>query len=635
MVGGRGYWAQEQVRDGIAYLSLLANPHEEAALFAVLASPFCGVGTDALALLAHAAARTASAPGRRCGAPVAERPEWFEALPGETAARLAGFTRFAAGERLRAERLPVEVLLERAIAHTGYDLAILARAGGDRRLANLRKLMRLAREFERAEGRDLRGFLAYAVGQDLAEAREGEAALESEGLDAIRLMTIHRAKGLEFPVVCVADLGRTGALGRDRLLIGADGDAGLRLLTLAGGEPVPALGWERIATALAAAEAAEERRLLYVAATRAEERLILSGGIDTAKWPAPRGGAPPIDWLAPALLGGTGPVPADAAVPCGEGAVAVRLLAAEAGVPAPTPRERRGTSPGTALPAEPKVIPVPARPAPAQRRLSYSSLTDYARCGYRFYLTRELGLPRVTPPGQIVPAAEAPPEEVPAAEPAPLDKLVRGSLVHALLEDLDFARPAAPDDATVLALGERAGLELAPAHVADVQEQVAAFAASPLCARLAAATSVRREAGFVFALEPGGGGPLFNGYLDVLAHEPGGGVLIVDYKTDQLAEEEDPADLIDRAYATQRRVYALAALQDGAPAWRSPTRCSSGRRSRSSPPSRPRTRPRSRTPCSPSPRASWPSAGASRTSRTGSCAASARAAPRCAHGRSG
>ena len=166
--------------------------------------------------------------------------------------------------------------------------------------------MRLAREYERAEGRDLRGFLRYAVAQDLAEAREGEAALESEALDAVRLMTIHRAKGLEFPVVCVADLGRAGQMGRPRLLLGRDGSAGLRLATLAGGDPVPALGYDRIAAELAAEEAAEERRLLYVAATRAEERLILSGGADLARpagWPEARPGGPPLHWLAPALLG--------------------------------------------------------------------------------------------------------------------------------------------------------------------------------------------------------------------------------------------------------------------------------------------------------------------------------------------
>ena len=120
----------------------------------------------------------------------------------------APIARLLAAEREHAERAPLEVLLERAIVATGYDLAVLARPGGDRRLANLRKLMRLAGEYERAEGRDLRGFLADAAARDLAEAREGEAALESEGLDAVRLMTIHRAKGLEFPVVCVADLGR-------------------------------------------------------------------------------------------------------------------------------------------------------------------------------------------------------------------------------------------------------------------------------------------------------------------------------------------------------------------------------------------------------------------------------------------
>jgi ATP-dependent exoDNAse (exonuclease V) beta subunit len=567
VVGGRGYWAQEQVRDGVAYLALLANPRDEASLYAALSSPFCGAGTDALVLLAEAgraeddgawaALRRAAAASEAVSGP----PSWLGELPPGEAARLAAFARFVAGERRRAERLPVEVLLERAIAATGYDLAILARAGGDRRLANLRKLMRLAREYERAEGRDLRGFLAYAVQQDLAEAREGEAALESEGLDAVRLMTIHRAKGLEFPVVCVADLGRPAATGRERLLIGEAGRAGVKLATLAGGEPVPALGYDRIADALSRAEAAEERRLLYVAATRAEERLILSGGIDTGRWPTPRGGRPPLDWLAPALVGPLAQFPdAETVVRCGDGAVAVRLVTA-ANLPpdaaAPAPRDRT-PAPGTALPAEPKVIPVP-RPRPAQRRLSYSSLQDYSRCGYRFYLTRVLGLPRGAPPDQLPPH-----DDEPSERPAPLEARIRGSLVHLLLERLDFARPEPPPSDEVLALGAEHGLQLEPEHVEDIREQVAAFAASPLCARLGAARGVRREAGFAFALEPGGGGPLLTGFVDVLAREPDGTVLVVDYKTDRLEDDEQPERLIARAYATQRMVYALAALQDGA-----------------------------------------------------------------------
>ena len=192
---------------------------------------------------------------------------------------------------------------------------MLARAGGERRLANLRKLMRLAREYERAEGRDLRGFLAYAATRDVAAAREGEAPLESEGLDAVRLMTIHRAKGLEFPVVCVADLGRQGGGRTERLLLGADGSVGLRLSTPGGGGTVPALAYERLAAEAAEEEDAEERRLFYVAMTRACDRLILSGTADPEKQSAPRPGGPPLDWIAPALLGGplaglTGPAAA-------------------------------------------------------------------------------------------------------------------------------------------------------------------------------------------------------------------------------------------------------------------------------------------------------------------------------------
>ena len=409
VVGGRGYWSQEQVRDGIAYLGALANPHDEEALLAVLASPFCGVGTDALVLLAQAGRES----GRGLWAAVREAgtADWPAALPQEQRKRLTAFARFFEAERPNAERVPAEVLLERAIAATGYDLAVLARSGGERRLANLRKLMRLARDYERAEGADLRGFIAFAATQDLIEAREGEAALESDGLDAVRLMTIHRAKGLEFPVVCVADLGRAGGGTRDRLLLGADGSVGLRLAPIGGGDPVAALAWERLAEEEQAAEAEEERRLFYVAMTRACERLILSGGVDCEKLPAARPGGPPIDWIARAVAGD--PAAAVAAPETvlerpwdGRAArLLCRLNAPETlgdvlphAALAPAGRTRVG-APGTALPDAPAVAPVPpARPRPAPQRLSYSSLGAYARCGYRFYLERVLRLPRVAPP---------------------------------------------------------------------------------------------------------------------------------------------------------------------------------------------------------------------------------------------
>jgi RecB family exonuclease len=428
--------------------------------------------------------------------------------------------------------------------------------------------MRLAREHERAEGRDLHAFVAFATAQDLTEAREGEAALESEGLDAVRLMTIHRAKGLEFPVVCVADLGRQGATGRPALLVGEDGSVGLRLAPIGGGDGVPALAWERLAEAEARADAEEERRLFYVAMTRAKDRLILAGGVDCGRWPPARNGGAPILWIARALAGDPAALvseeePEHLLVRPADGRLArLRItLNAPATVgrvldrAAPAPAPLRTAAAASALPAPPDVPPAPARPRPAPQRLSYSQLADYARCGYRFYLRRVLGLP----PDPAPPDLDAP------AAPEQLGALIRGTLAHALLEDIDFARPAAPEPDAVRALADAHGEPVTDADVEDLRALVAAVAGFPLHERLAGARRVRREAPFAFAADPGGTGPLLTGYLDVLAEEPGGDVLIVDYKSDRL-DGADPAEHVARDYETQRVVYALAALRHGAPA---------------------------------------------------------------------
>ena len=353
-------------------------------------------------------------------------------------------------------------------------------------------------------------------------------------------------------------------------MVGRDGSVGLRLQSPGGGDSVPALDHERLAAELAEEEEAEERRLFYVAMTRARERLILSGATDPERRPAPRPGGAPLDWIAPALLGDAA-LAADADERTVERSwdgrpARVRLrLATPATLPdaalSPAPRPRAG-APGTALPTAPKLVPVPAaRPRPAPERLSYSSLQQYARCPYRFHLQRELRLPDERVPAAVA-AAPADPVGPP---PAPLDPRLRGTVAHELLEQLDFARPAPPEPDAVRALGRSHDVELTEAEVTDIRAIVASFAASPLCARLAAAPRITREGAFAFALEPDGGGPLVNGFVDVLAREPGGEALIVDYKTDRL-DGADPAEVVAADYATQRLVYALAALHDGAPA---------------------------------------------------------------------
>jgi ATP-dependent exoDNAse (exonuclease V) beta subunit len=232
------------------------------------------------------------------------------------------------------------------------------------------------------------------------------------------------------------------------------------------------------------------------------------------------------------------------------------LVVAEPPPPPPVPETPLPNEP---LPDEPvpepplPQPPVPPAPPPVPA-LSYSSLAEYKRCGYRFYAERVLRLP---PLASRAPAAGGSPSGV-------LSATERGTLVHALLERLDFRRPAVVTEAGVAAAAARFGLSVAPggAEAAQIIELVDRFAAGELCQRLGRARSVRREERFRFLLgsEPG---ILIGGVLDVIAREPGGLTLVVDYKTDRL-DGSDPQALADSAYGTQRLVYALAALRAGA-----------------------------------------------------------------------
>jgi ATP-dependent helicase/nuclease subunit A len=552
--GGRGWWARQQVRDLCNLLAALANPRDEQALLSLLASPMVGLSSDALALLALTAQE-----GRATIWEAANDPDLAHAP--DDAERLRALRTWFAAERERAPRLGLDEVLQRALRRTRYDLHVLALPRGARRLANVHKLLRLAAAYEARHGRDVRGFIDLATAELDADAREIDAPVDLGGLDAVRLMTIHAAKGLEFPVVVVADLGRRANLSAPDLVV-ADGRVGLRLVGLDGSRG-NAFEFDAIEAQRREADEDEERRIMHVAMTRAGERLILSGAARLAdNWPQPTAGAPPLSWIGPAL------VPTVASIEPGEpvrddGLVRTVLNSPASGVlrleaPAPVaPGEQLALALNGGAPAAPPPPALPlaepiAAPAPPPA-LSYSALSRYAACPYRFHLERGLGLP----------AQPVPPHLRDEAPPAPsLDLLVRGTIVHELLEGLDLRGDALPDADVVRAVGAAHEVELTDEDVADLQTMVGAFAGSDLRARLAAAESLHREHAFAFVLTDG---PLLNGFVDVIAQERDGTALVVDYKSDHVGDSDLEA-LVEASYGTQRRIYALAALRAGAPA---------------------------------------------------------------------
>ena len=236
---GRGYFGQQQVVDVLAYLRLLQNRYDDTALLSVLASPFVGVSNDALALLRRTAGRRPLYTGLERSLPegLGERDERLLLAFKQRYGRLT-----AASERLSLERLCEQLLVEH-----DYDLAVLAQWDGRRRYANIRKLARLARAFEELRGRDLEGFLRFMAEQEAVGAKQLEAVAEEEGADAVRLLTIHAAKGLEFKVVVVADAGRDRrAPAPDELLALSDGRFGFRVVDPLTSERRGAFGYDEV-----------------------------------------------------------------------------------------------------------------------------------------------------------------------------------------------------------------------------------------------------------------------------------------------------------------------------------------------------------------------------------------------------
>jgi ATP-dependent helicase/nuclease subunit A len=567
------YWGHQQVGDLVSYLRVLANPRDEEALFGALASPLGGCSRDGLALLAEAARRGSRRVWDTALAAASGEGGLLSRLAASDRDRLVAFCALMHSERSTASGRALSELIERAIEATGYREHVLGLDWGERRLANVHKLLRLARRFEASEGRNLRGFLDHVEYLKDAVKVEPDAPVDGVEPDAVRLMTVHAAKGLEFPVVCLADLGRQSNTMTPDLLV--DGDRlGVRLVRLDGEGSTPALEYEELCRERRQREAAEEDRILYVAMTRARDRLLLSGAVDFERWATSRQAATPVSWLAttlaedlPILIQEGQPPISDLAVG-GDGSVTVRCrLNSPASVGTVLLGPGSGAAPGEPLPPQPRgpmhggvasdalagrLEQLASRSARGEQgrisALSYTSLSELERCGYRYYLERVIGLVEDRAPAR--------------GEGDGLEARARGTLVHRLLESLDFARPNPPSDEDVAAAGRELGMRVGERERVEISQLIETASRATLATRLATARTVRREHPFAFSL--GAQEPLITGVIDLLAGEPDGGYLVLDYKSDRLAPGVRLGEVVERDYAAQRLLYALAVLREGA-----------------------------------------------------------------------
>jgi ATP-dependent exoDNAse (exonuclease V) beta subunit len=543
---GRGYFGQQQVVDLLAYLRLLRNRYDDEALATVLASPFVGVSNDALVLIRRNALRRPLFAGIERTLP--------EALAADDERLVRAFKQRYERLVLASARVGLERLCEEVVSAHDYDLAVLARWDGKRRYANLRKLMRLARTYEELRGPDIEGFVQFIRDQEAVGAAQLEAVSEEEGADAVRLLTIHAAKGLEFKVVIVADAGRDtgGQPSADEILVRPDGRFGFRVVDPRSGKRKGVFRYEEVREAEQREERAERLRLYYVAMTRAVDRLIVSGAIDAER---KQDRDTPIGWVLARLhaeeeveRAGDGPVELERE----DARFLLRVdrgghEALEAAEPEPAEDGEGQLALFAELPAAPlaagyrlpELAPLPVPPLHRVRRLSYSALALFERCSYRYYAERIAGLREER---ALVPGATG------------LAATEIGDAVHRLLEVVDLRAPAPPDLEQVR--GWYPGIT--DDELARVDGFVRAYCDSELARRIASLDGAQPERPFAFEHD----GVLLHGRLDVLWRS-GPRALVLDYKTNSLAEGT-PDEIVEADYRLQRLVYALACFRAGA-----------------------------------------------------------------------
>jgi ATP-dependent exoDNAse (exonuclease V) beta subunit len=524
-IAGRGFYERPEIRDLLNALTAIADPSDDLALAGLLRSPAIGLSDADLYRLRYAKGNDKPAPLWRAleNANVSQDSDGLQARALNVISELHALV----------GRAPAAQVLKRYLDLTGYRTMLGMVPGGSRLQRNVDKLLADA---HRSRMVNLEDFLAYVQTLRDVGTREGEAPVEAAG--AVQLMTVHKAKGLEFPLVVIADAAYQPPAWRDPVLL--DDQIGL-LVGLSDASRARPVAYKLGDLLETERGEAEDKRLLYFAATRAKEKLLINGHVKRLK----AGNLSLGGWLS--RLGDvvglnevklTGDVNAPQALeldlPFDAGALACSLH--------PLPLKRltpNALTPGIAHPStEPEATPEPSggRALPdlaAPLRVPEERLLDEK------ILAREADPPQRV--WRIVPRAKRP------TGPA----WVVGKLVHEAIRHWRF--PEEDFEAFIRPFALEAGLTDRAetwATIRTVERLLTRFQGHPLWAEIDAADERYHEVPYAI--------PGDRGIIDLLYRTKAGWV-VADFKTDEVRSETEVTEAIQRhGYNRQVRRYAKA-----------------------------------------------------------------------------
>jgi ATP-dependent helicase/nuclease subunit A len=536
--GGRFFQRQEVV-DLAAWLAFLVDPADDLALAEVLTSPLAGLDFADLYRLCEM---------RQAGMPLSSwlAPDRLALLPGPLQERLTRFAGLANRLLPLRDRLEPTELLEWAIRETGYEAVLMAQAEGEQQVANVAKLLELARGFSRKGLARLDDFVAY-LRERLGDegSRVPDAQIMSEEEDVVRIMTIHQAKGLEFPVVFIPDLAHEGRGERGGRVI-FDEHWGVMCAAAYGINRARLLHPLMLEAELVERdkEVEEQKRLLYVALTRPKHILVLGEGASKRAGLWHR-------WVMGTLMGAPHGAESVAQVRAGAlpsaelwlGQIAVELRSAATLAQRPVASVLSAPPLASSTPGELEEIRRRVwgwQPLPPQTvELSPTALAMLAKCTRYFFLHEIAGLAE-QPPGQE--------GGLPAVD--------KGRIVHGVLERVEMDLPPEVIATRVRELmrQESGAFLLTAAEAEELTQDLERYLQSPTWQVLRAHPTVRREVPFQLHLRGEALELFIRGRMDAMVVRDGTPV-VIDHKYAHFDRHKEAG------YEVPMAIYALAAMR--------------------------------------------------------------------------